>query len=134
MASTPGIFAAAAVSIFLMIPWGVRAAHHHGIGEVRQGDVVRVASLALDQLGVFLARDRLPDREFLDRPSVGIVVHIHGDARRLWWDDRIQISDPRGHDKDRPRMPASRPVGGYPFRGGQRGVAPPVGAGTLTTI
>jgi hypothetical protein len=48
------------------------AAHHHGIGLVRQIHVVGVAALALEQGRVFLPRHRLTDAEFHQIESVRI--------------------------------------------------------------
>ena len=58
------------VSILLDDAVRVAAAHDHRIDLPGQGNVVRVAALALHQLGVFVARYRLADGEFLERPRL----------------------------------------------------------------
>ena len=60
-ASTPGIAAAAAVSILLDPGMGVRRAHEHGVGLARPADVVGVVALAGDEAQVFLAAHRRAD-------------------------------------------------------------------------
>ena len=54
-----------------------RAAHDEGMGLAGQVDVVGVAALAAQQLGVFGARHRLADAE---AGSVGRVLNVHGDV------------------------------------------------------
>ena len=62
---------AASMSMPLMTPCAIRAAHHHGVGLARQVHVVGVAALAAQQGRVFLARHRLADAEFIRERSEG---------------------------------------------------------------
>ena len=54
------------------------AAHHHGIGLVRQIHVVGVAALALEQGRVLLPRHRLADAEFHQIEVIGGKRRVHG--------------------------------------------------------